>query len=60
MTAHKLICDWQGGGTPSTHTCAGCDWQVVSMTKPNQATAHAVQQAFDAHLDPDAGLTGGD
>ena len=56
MTAHKLICDWQGGGMPSTHTCAGCGWEVVTYAKPRQATAHAVQVAFDKHLDPQIGL----
>jgi ribosomal protein L34E len=56
VTAHKLVCDWQGGGTPSTHRCAGCGWEVITYAKPRQATAAAVQAAYDRHLDPQTGL----
>jgi len=57
MSTHQLVNDWQAGGTPSTHTCKGCPWTVETYAKPRQETAAAVQAAYNAHLDPMAGLT---
>ena len=60
MSDHQLVNDWQAGGTPSTHTCKGCPWKVETYAKPRQATAAAVQEAFNKHLASDSGLTGAD
>lgn len=56
MSDHKLVCDYMAAPGPSLHTCTGCGWEVRTHTKPGQATAAAVQHAYDRHLDPQTGL----
>lgn len=47
---HRLISFYFASPRPSTHECLGCGWEVTTYTKPGQATAAAVQAAYNAHL----------